>query len=445
MGTTAFSPKPQDRGFTVIKEREAKVLATQKGEALEAWQTFTENNQKSPFSAINKAGADRIEVLGFPHTTHEIFSYVNTMDVSGSYFAPNGGEEKKQAAASSSVLLQQSVVTITSGDFDETATDISAHYGAVTATPLNEVVGDPEVEKRIKKSVSSEKDVFAAMNSAFLAGGARVTVKDGKTLKAPLLISIMADVNSTISPRVMVDIGANSSATIIIRTTGVGIVNSMIDILARQGSATTLYHYNEGVSEDATFAKQSVTQQKDSVVTFVGVTTGGHLTRASYDWRLQESGAEVSFANLTLTDGDQKAHHYARFYHEAPDCKSDVVWRNIIGGESLVSVDGTVIVEKGAMRTDSDQQIKNLMLTGEAKANSKPNLMIFNDDVKCSHGDTVGQVNDAELLYFQSRGIEKSQARAILTRSFANSVTEKIAYSPLADEIVLEINARLGG
>ena len=429
----------------MIKEREAKVLATQKGEALEAWQTFAEKNQESPFLAINKAGAERIEVLGFPHSTHEIFSYVNTKDISGSYFAPNGGEKNDQSATSPGAQLQQSVVTITSGGFDETTTDISAHYGAVAATPLSEAANDPEVEKRIKKTVSSEEDVFAAMNSAFLAGGAYVTIKDGKTLKTPLLISILADGSAKLSPRVMVDIGENSSATIIVRTQGAVVANSMIDILARQGSDTTLYHYHEGVGDVVTFAKYNVTQLKDSSIDYIGVTTGGSLSRTSYDWRLQQSGAVVSFANLTLTDGKQAAHHYARFYHEAPDCKSDVIWRNIIGGESLVSVDGTVIVEKGAMRTDSDQQMKNLMLTGEAKANSKPNLMIFNDDVKCSHGDTVGQVNDAELLYLRSRGIEKSQARAILTRSFANSITEKITYSPLADEVALEITARLGG
>ena len=429
----------------MITAREAKTLAEKKEETVKAWQKFAANNNDSPFSAINMAGVARVEALGFPHRTHEIFSYVNTKDISGSYFAPNGVGEKKQDATGSNAQLQQSVVTITSGDFDETATDISAHYGAVAVTSLNEAVNDPEVEKRIKKTVSDEEDVFAAMNSAFLAGGAHVIVKEGKTLNTPLLISILADVTAKLLPRVLIDIGENSSATIIVRTHGAGVANSMIDILARQGSATTLYHYHEGVDDVATFAKYNVTQQKDSSINYIGVTTGGSLSRTSYDWRLQESGAVVSFANLTLTDGKQAAHHYARFYHESPDCKSDVVWRNIIGGESLVSVDGTVIVEKGAMRTDSDQQMKNLMLTGEAKANSKPNLMIFNDDVKCSHGDTVGQVNDAELLYLRSRGIEKSQARAILTRSFANSITEKITYSPLADEIALEITARLGG
>ena len=429
----------------MISAREAKTLAEKKEEAVKAWQKFATKNNDSPFSAINKAGVARVEALGFPHRTHESFTYVDTKDISGSYFAPNGAEENKQSSTDHAAQLQQSVVTITGGDLDETTTDISAHYGAVSVTQLAQAVNDPELEKYIEKTVTGEEDVFAAINSAFLAGGAHVSIKAGEALKKPLLISIHANSAAKLSPRVMLDIGANSSATIIVRTHGAGVANSMIDILARQGSDTTLYCYSEGVSGDATFAKYSVTQQKDSFINFIGFTAGGSLSRASFDWRLKESGSQVSFANLTLTDGDQKVHHYARFYHEAPDCKSNIAWRNIAGGESQVSVDGTVVVEKGAMRTDSDQQIKNLMLTGEAKANSKPNLMIFNDDVKCSHGDTVGQVNDAELLYLRSRGIEKSQARAILTRSFANAITEKIAYLPLADEIALEITARLGG
>lgn len=428
----------------MITAEEKETLDGLKKAALSEYGRFAGRRPQSSLAAINEAGALRVEEIGFPHRTDEMFTYVNTIPVSGAFFAAKESTRAKEARNYAlPEELGSSVVTVTNGNLDGERTDVSALGRAVAVKSLAVAVAEDCIIDNLIASATDEKDIFGAMNSAFTIGGASIVIEKGKTLKTPLLIVIDGAGAGSIAPRVMVDVGAHAEATLIFLHTGAGPVNGLTDINVGQGANVTIYQYHEGDTPEAWFNKVNVTQEKDSRVSFTGITIGGKLTRSNYNWRLTEPGASVSFANLAVTDGDEVAHHYARFYHEAPNCKSDIVWRNIADGKSVVSTDGTVIVNKGATGTDSDQQMKNLTLSSEAMANAKPNLMIYNDDVKCSHGNTVGQVDENQLLYFVSRGISKEKARAMLTQSFANVVTGRISYPPIAEIIRTDLAVRL--
>jgi len=118
----------------------------------------------------------------------------------------------------------------------------------------------------------------------------------------------------------------------------------------------------------------------------------------------------------------EQVHNFVRIHHEAPHCSSNQLFKNVINDKGRSSIDGTVIVNKGAQLTNSDQLINNLMLSDEAHADNKPNLMIFADDVKCTHGTTVGQINEDQLFYLKTRGLSQELAKSLLTTSFVNSL-----------------------
>ena len=143
----------------------------------------------------------------------------------------------------------------------------------------------------------------------------------------------------------------------------------------------------------------------------------------------------MELSGVSVLENDEQSHQFIRVHHEVENCTSRQHFKNIINDRARASFDGTVVVNKGAQLTNSDQLINNLMLSDEGHADCKPNLMIFADDVKCAHGATVGQLEEEQLFYLQTRGVSESVAREILTQSFARSVIQDIPFVPVVEEL----------
>jgi Fe-S cluster assembly protein SufD len=159
------------------------------------------------------------------------------------------------------------------------------------------------------------------------------------------------------------------------------------------------------------------------------------LVRNHNEVWLNESGAEMELNGVSVLEEDEQSHQFVRVHHEVENCTSHQYFKNIINDRARASFDGTVVVNKGAQLTNSDQLINNLMLSDEGHADCKPNLMIFADDVKCAHGATVGQLDDDQLFYLKTRGLSESVAKEILTQSFARSIVQKIPFEPVVKEL----------
>jgi len=142
---------------------------------------------------------------------------------------------------------------------------------------------------------------------------------------------------------------------------------------------------------------------------------------------------------VSVLDGKEQVHNFIRIHHEAPQCTSHQHFKNIINGQARSSFDGTVIVNQGAQLTSSNQLINNLMLSNDCHADNKPNLMIFADDVKCTHGATIGQIDENQWFYLQTRGLSAKIAKELLTRSFAKSIIQTIEFP----EVINELNGTL--
>ena len=143
----------------------------------------------------------------------------------------------------------------------------------------------------------------------------------------------------------------------------------------------------------------------------------------------------MTLNGVSVLKGKEQVHSFIRIHHEAPQCASHQHFKNVINDEGRSSFDGTVIVNEGAQLTNANQLINNLMLSDDCHADNKPNLMIFADDVKCAHGATIGQIDEDQLFYLQTRGLSKKFAKELLTRSFAESIVQTIQFPEVVKEL----------
>ena len=152
-------------------------------------------------------------------------------------------------------------------------------------------------------------------------------------------------------------------------------------------------------------------------------------------YTIAQPNIELILNGVSVLSGKEQVHNFVRIHHEAPQCISHQHFKNVVNDEGRSSFDGTVIVNQGAQLTNSNQLINNLMLSNNCHADNKPNLMIFADDVKCTHGATIGQIDDDQLFYLQTRGLSEKLAKELLTRGFAESIIQTIQFPEVVKEL----------
>jgi len=247
-----------------------------------------------------------------------------------------------------------------------------------------------------------------------------------------LAISSGADgVTGSSCPRIVVRVGDLAEAKVIVRCAGLKgnyFVNSVQDFLVGNGAGLGLVQVETDQKEARNFSKTRLILNRDSRFNGANISYGSALTRCHLEAKLKATGSEFRFNSVGVLEKKEQVHHYIRVYHEAAQCSSDMHFKNIVSDQSRSSVDGTVIVEQDAQLTNSDQLINNLLLSDEAHADSKPNLIINADDVKCTHGNTVGQIDEEQLFYLKARGLSEAIAKTLLTKSFAASIVETIEF-----------------
>jgi Fe-S cluster assembly protein SufD len=175
------------------------------------------------------------------------------------------------------------------------------------------------------------------------------------------------------------------------------------------------------------------------------VSLGGALVRTDMEVTLDGEAAAAELAGLYLTDGDQQADSHITVRHAQPGCRSSQLYKGILAGSSRAVFNGRIVVELDAQKTDARQSNRNLLLSDQATVNSNPQLEIFADDVRCTHGSTVGRLDEEAVFYLRSRGISREQARRLLTLAFTNEVVERIPIESVRSRLKSEISRRLQG
>jgi Fe-S cluster assembly protein SufD len=295
-----------------------------------------------------------------------------------------------------------------------------------------------------------EKSAFAALNTALFEDGVFIEIAKGAVVDVPIELvfeSAGVDVPEVAYPRVLVVAGENSEATIIETWTGRGgrpyVTNAVTEIAV--GSGAQLTHVKIQREDEAAFHVQAIAARVGRSARFTShnVALGAALARTDLDVLLAEEGAECELNGLFLGGGTQHLDNHTVIDHAKPHGTSRQLYKGIMDGRARGVFHGTVIVRPLAQKTDAIQTNKNLLLSREALVNSTPALQILADDVKCKHGSTTGQLDDAAVFYLRSRGIGEAEARAILTWAFASDVVSRIRVLPVRAAVQAALSERL--
>jgi len=299
--------------------------------------------------------------------------------------------------------------------------------------------------------VASKDESLTTLNTAFSKEGAYIYIPKNKMPKKPIEIVHFATGNEAslmLQPRNLIIVEENAEVQIIERhqslTSNEVLTNCVTEIFAAKSSIVDYYKVQNDAANASLIDNTYVDQKDKSDVKFHTFSFGGKLTRNNLNLYQNGEYLDSTMKGVTILGDKQHVDHHTLVHHIEPNCESHQDYKGIYGDSSTGVFNGKIIVEKLAQKTNAFQQNNNILISDKASINTKPQLEIFADDVKCSHGCTIGQLDEDALFYLQSRGIPKKEARALLMYAFANNVLESVRIPELKTRINKLIANKLG-
>jgi Fe-S cluster assembly protein SufD len=296
-----------------------------------------------------------------------------------------------------------------------------------------------DAKPHLAQHAAFHRNAFVALNTAFLNKIAVLQIPRGAVIEEP--IEITCDVPEqpgrvAVHPRTLILVGADAHCTIVETYKGQGayFTNAVTEIVA--GDASVVDHYKVQLEGREAFhvATMQATLGRSANFSSHSISLGGALVRNDANATLSE-GTEATLNGLYLVNGTQHVDNHTVIDHAKPHGTSHEVYKGILDGHAVAVFNGRIIVRKDAQKTDSKQTNKNLVLSDDAVINTKPELQILADDVRCTHGATIGQLDDEAMFYLQSRGIGKQDARSLLTYAFAQDIIDRIKVPSLKESL----------
>jgi Fe-S cluster assembly protein SufD len=410
---------------------------------LEKFRHF-ESGAKNSLLPFRKAGLARFAELGFPTLQNEDWRFTNVAPIAelnfqiASRVSANGAETKILKEFAFAKLAGARLVFV-NGFFSPKLSNVENFPAGVKISNLAAALDTDFafIEKHLGKYVKTSDNAFAALNQAFFTDGAFIFIPQGVEISEPIqLIYLSSAKNSgeTIQPRNLIIAEANSKLTVVesyLSASGeIYFTNAVTEIFA--GDNAFVEHLKFQDEAQAAFHIAAIHGEfgRASNVNIHSFALGAILSRNSIRTKLAGEGLECILNGLYLTRGEQLADHHMVVEHAQPRCASHEYFNGILDDKSKGVFHGRILVQQIAQKTDAKQTNKNLLLSDDASADTKPQLEIYADEVKCTHGATIGQLNDESIYYLRSRGIGKDAARQMLIHAFAGEIIERIKCEP---------------
>lgn len=398
------------------------------------------NLQREAFSSFAK--------LGFPTTKNEEWKYTNIAPIAQTKFklAPKVSNISRESFSQTNpfgssfgvsapfLKFANCRLVFVNGYFSQELSQAIPSLNAKIINFKEAVNSDWEIiNSHLAQYALFQSNAFVSLNTAFIKDGAFVYIPKEQAIKEPIFIifiSFPGEEPIVSYPRNLVVMGNNSQGTVVEIYLGMGekvyFTNSVTEIVL--GENTTLEHYKMQRESVKAFHIASIDVEEGRNSNFIShsVSIGGSLTRNNLNVMLNGDGGECILNGLYLTNGEQHVDNHTRVDHVMSHCTSRQLYKGIMDGKSRGVFNGKVFVHKTAVKSDARQINKNLLLSEDALIDTKPQLEINTDDVKCSHGSTIGQLDPDALFYLCSRGISYGEARNILTAAFAQEILEQM-------------------
>jgi Fe-S cluster assembly protein SufD len=289
-----------------------------------------------------------------------------------------------------------------------------------------------------------QRNGFAALNAAF-AEPIVYRIPKETVIDEPIEFKVSAVEGSVLFPHLIVIAEAGSKATFVemYSTEAKGFTNSAVQIIVRDNANLTHFRVQKDSANAFNIGTTEIKLGRASYYSATSINLGGAISRHDIDLKFTAEGGEAHVDGLYMLNGSQHSDTHSVIDHTVPNCTSGQNYKGVMNDKSRAVFNGIVFVRENAHGTDAQQSNKNLLLSNEARVDTKPQLEIFNDDVKCSHGATVGQLEEEELFYLLTRGLPENLARNLLTYGFAEEIINKIDIDSIKDELDRAVLNRL--
>ncbi len=443
--------------------REAQALDASTAQFLRAFEQGEPARSNEPpwLKLLRREAISRFAAAGFPTPRDEEWKYTNVAPLHGVSY------ETRPVARGEVTLAQLGEVALAGCDrFVSVDGRFAPELSTVEALPAGAAVHnlgdlwrdgaavDPGlvdlVQQNLGRVVGPELS-FAALNTALAVDGALVHLGRGVELARPLqLLHLSSGRGPRASfPRNLIVGGARSRAMVVETFAGLGgesyLVNAVTEVILGRGAV--LDHVKLQLEAAGAFhvATVEARQAQRSDFRSFSFSLGGRLVRNDINTRFDDEGSVCSFHGLYLAGGEQHVDHHTVIDHRKPGCSSRESYKGILDGRATSVFNGKVFVREGAVRTDARQSNRNLLLSEDATVNTKPQLEIFADDVRCSHGATVGQLDEDALFYLRARGLSAADARRMLITAFASEIVAEVPHAALRELLEQRLGQRLLG
>ena len=308
-----------------------------------------------------------------------------------------------------------------------------------------------EIIDQYFNKIANQDESLTSLNTAFANEGAYINIPKNKIADKPIEImyfSTGSEAALLVQPRNLVIVSENAQVQIIERHQSLNsnpvLTNSVTEIFAAERALVDYYKIQNDDTEASLIDNTYIAQKGHTNVSVHTFSFGGNITRNNLNFYHQGERIDSTLKGITLIGGKQLVDHHTLVQHATPNCESHQNYKGIFADKSTGVFNGKIYVEREAQKTDAFQQNNNILIGDKSTINAKPQLEIFADDVKCSHGCTIGQLDENAMFYMQSRGIPKKEAKALLMYAFSNDVIESIKIPELKNRITKIIATKLG-
>ena len=413
---------------------------------------------------IRRAAMDRFGDLGFPTTKNEEWRFTNVAGIARTAFVPAqapppSGYPKVGKPSDGPWITDCRTLAFVNGRFDRKLSEINGLPEGLKVGSLRDALSDGKspagsaLEAHLARHADYRDHAFVALNTALFEDGTLIEVAPSTAVRHPVVLwffSLPGAEPTMTHPRNLLVVGAGAQASFIEmhagyhKATGPYFTNAVTELVAGEGAIVDYTRIQQETDHGYHVGILQVEQARSSSVTTHTISLGGRLDREEARAVLNGEGAEALLHGLYVIGGHQHVDNHTLIDHAKPHCASREVYKGVLDGHAGGVFNGKIAVRKDAQKTDSKQSNKNLLLSENATINTKPQLEIFADDVKCTHGATIGQIDAEAVFYLRSRGIGLEEARNLLIQAFANDILERIKFEPLRTGLQKTLEAKLG-
>jgi Fe-S cluster assembly protein SufD len=406
---------------------------------------------------VRRAAMDRFTATGFPTSRDEEWRFTPISPIAQAAWnhAPRASRLTRDDLQAFAFGHPEWITLVfVNGIYRQELSSRHQRFEGISAGSLSDALhrDGAVLESHLTRYAGTEASTFTALSTALIREGSLVHVAPHAQPSRPVHLVFVATeeaAGSAIHPRNLIVVERGAKASVIESYVSLAPnttywTNTVTEVAVAAGAWLEHTRIQREGERAYHIGATHVNQQRDSHYRSFTMAMGGALARHNLHARLSGENVETLLYGLYFTRGDQVVDNHTAIFHDQPNCRSWEVYKGVLEGHSRAVFNGKVFVRPEAQKTDAKQTNRNLLLSEGAKVNTKPQLEIFADDVKCTHGATVGRLDDLALFYARSRGVPAEEAQRLLTYAFAAEVIREVALDPVREELERLVRERLG-